>query len=38
MQAIEDDPRNLRLPTEPPETRQVFGDIADAEWASSDAD
>jgi len=24
---IEDDPRDLRIPTEPPETRQVFGDV-----------
>jgi len=38
MQAIEDDPRDLRLPTEPPETRQVFGDVLGAGWSTSDAD
>ncbi|MUV87049.1 hypothetical protein GJ631_10830 [Natronomonas sp. CBA1123] len=36
--AIEDDPRDFRIPTEPPATKQVFGDILDADWASSDAD
>lgn len=38
MQAIEDDPRNLLLPTEPPATEQVFGEISDADWASPAAD
>ncbi|MFN1126843.1 transposase [Halobacterium salinarum] len=38
MQAIEDDPRDLQIPTEPPKTRQVFEDIFDADWAPSDAD
>ncbi|ELZ96569.1 transposase [Haloferax sulfurifontis] len=27
MQAIEDDPYDLDIPTEPPETRQVFGEL-----------
>lgn len=27
VQAIEDDPRDLRIPTEPPEARQVFADL-----------
>lgn len=27
MQAIEDDPHDLEIPTEPPETRYVFGDV-----------
>ena len=38
MQAIEDDPHDLRIPTEPPEIRQVFGDILGAGWSTSDAD
>jgi len=38
MQGIEDDWCDLWLPTEPPETKQIFGDITDAEWTSSDAD
>ena len=38
MQAIEDDPRDLRIPTEPPETRQVFADVLGAGWSTSDAD
>ncbi|WP_353635502.1 transposase (plasmid) [Halobacterium sp. NMX12-1] len=38
MQAIEDDPNNLRIPTEPPETQQVFGDVLGSGWSTSDAD
>ena len=38
MQAIEDDPRDLQIPTEPPETRQIFGDVLGAGWSTSDAD
>jgi IS4 transposase len=38
MQAIEDDPRDLRLPTEPPETRQIFDDDLRKGWNTSDAD
>jgi hypothetical protein len=38
MQIIRDDPHDLQISTEPPETRQVFADMSDAEWSSSDAD
>jgi hypothetical protein len=37
MQAIEDDPRDLQIPTEPPETRQIFDDVLGAGWSTSDA-
>lgn len=31
MQAIEDDPNDLEIPTEPPEIRQVFGDVIESD-------
>ena len=38
IQAVEDDPHDLQIPTEPPVSRQVFGDLFEAEWATTDAD
>lgn len=38
MQAIEDDSRNLLIPTELPEPRQIFRDVLEAGWSTSDAD
>lgn len=35
---LPDDPRDLQIPTESLETRQVFGDVLRAGWSSSDAD
>jgi hypothetical protein len=35
---LPDDLRDLRLPTEPPETRQVFADVLGAGWSTADAD
>ena len=35
MQAIEDDPNDLQIPTEPIETQQVFGDILGSGWNTS---
>lgn len=33
MDAIEDDPHDLQISTEPPETRQIFGDVLNGGWS-----
>ena len=35
---LPDDPRDLRTPTKTPETRQLFGDLFDSDWSTSNAD
>lgn len=38
IQAIEDDPHELKTPTELPKYRQVFGDLLEGGWSSPDAE
>jgi len=33
---MEDDPHDLQIPTEQPESRQTFGDLFEGEWRTTD--